>query len=96
MCIPSFVFPMFLFTMGMSIPYALERRYAKGYSGESTLGHMTVYMMPYLLYSLTGFFGLYTYDCLTGIPGLLKCALFSLVCVGLTGLLSKAGIKLKV
>ncbi len=62
-------------------------------SGTATL---TVYMMPYLLYSLTGFFGLYAYDCLTGIPGLLKCALFSLVCVGLTGLLSKAGIKLKV
>lgn len=236
MGILSFVFPMFLFTMGISIPYALERRYAKGYSGESTLGHilsrtlalvlmgvftvnsegdfasalgygknlyrvlmvaaffmiwnvypvgmkakkwlkvsgvmilaflaltyrtpeggyfssrwwgilgiigwtycfcavtyllarkkpariffiwlgliavytllstleaydktawfrflspsgtatLTVYMMPYLLYSLTGFFGLYTYDCLTGIPGLLKCALFSLVCVGLILLL---------
>ena len=34
------VFPMFLFAMGMSIPYALERRFSKGYSGESTLGHI--------------------------------------------------------
>ena len=34
------VFPMFLFAMGMSIPYAIERRFAKGYTGESTLGHI--------------------------------------------------------
>lgn len=29
-----------MFVMGMSIPYALERRYAKGYSGETTLKHI--------------------------------------------------------
>lgn len=36
----DFVFPCFLFAVGMSIPYAIERRYAKGYSVESTLGHI--------------------------------------------------------
>jgi hypothetical protein len=34
------VFPCFLFVVGMSIPFAIERRYAKGLSGESTLGHI--------------------------------------------------------
>lgn len=34
------VFPCFLFTVGMSIPFAIERRYSKGYSGESTIGHI--------------------------------------------------------
>ncbi|ADV42471.1 DUF5009 domain-containing protein [Bacteroides helcogenes] len=34
------VFPCFLFAVGMSIPYAIERRYAKGFSAESTLGHI--------------------------------------------------------
>jgi hypothetical protein len=34
------VFPCFLFAVGMSIPYAIERRYARGLSGESTVGHI--------------------------------------------------------
>lgn len=34
------VFPLFLFVVGMSIPYALENRYHKGYSLESTLKHI--------------------------------------------------------
>lgn len=34
------VFPCFLFVVGMSIPYALERRYAKGNNTISTLGHI--------------------------------------------------------
>ena len=34
------VFPMFLFAMGMSIPYAIERRFAKGIPGEKILGHI--------------------------------------------------------
>lgn len=38
----DFVFPCFLFVMGMSIPYAIENRYAKGLSAESTLGHILV------------------------------------------------------
>ena len=40
MGLSDIVFPMFLFAMGMSIPYALERRIAKGYSTESTLVHI--------------------------------------------------------
>ena len=40
MGLSDIVFPMFLFAMGMSIPYALERRREKGYSTESTLGHI--------------------------------------------------------
>jgi hypothetical protein len=34
------VFPCFLFVVGMSVPFAIERRYAKGLSGESTIGHI--------------------------------------------------------
>lgn len=34
------VFPCFLFAVGMSIPYAIERRYARGLSTESTVGHI--------------------------------------------------------
>ena len=40
MGLADIVFPMFLFAMGMSIPYALERRIAKGYSTESTVLHI--------------------------------------------------------
>ena len=40
MGVADIVFPMFLFAMGMSIPYAIEKRFAKGYSGESTLAHI--------------------------------------------------------
>ncbi len=36
----DFVLPIFLFVVGMSIPFAIERRYAKGLSGESTVGHI--------------------------------------------------------
>ena len=34
------VFPVFLFVVGMSIPFAIERRYSKGLSDISTLGHI--------------------------------------------------------
>jgi heparan-alpha-glucosaminide N-acetyltransferase len=34
------VYPCFLFVVGMSIPFAIERRYNKGMSGESTVGHI--------------------------------------------------------
>jgi heparan-alpha-glucosaminide N-acetyltransferase len=34
------VFPAFLFVVGMSIPFAIERRYAKGKTGESTIRHI--------------------------------------------------------
>jgi predicted acyltransferase len=62
-------------------------------SGTATL---TVYMMPYVLYSLSSMVGLATPDWLSGPLGLLKCVLFSLLCVALTSLLVKFGIKLKI
>ena len=34
------VFPIFLFVVGMSIPFAIERRYSKGFSDLSTLWHI--------------------------------------------------------
>jgi len=34
------VFPCFLFVVGMSVPLAIENRYSKGYSAESTFGHI--------------------------------------------------------
>lgn len=34
------VFPAFLFVVGMSIPYAIEKRYSIGKSGESNIGHI--------------------------------------------------------
>ena len=34
------VFPCFLFAVGMSIPYAIESRYSKGCSPESTVAHI--------------------------------------------------------
>jgi heparan-alpha-glucosaminide N-acetyltransferase len=34
------VFPCFLFVVGLSVPFAIERRYDKGKSGESTFGHI--------------------------------------------------------
>jgi hypothetical protein len=43
------VFPCFLFVMGMSIPFAVERRYAKGLSGESTAGHILARTLALLL-----------------------------------------------
>ena len=36
----DYVFPMFLFAMGMSIPYALDRRMEKGYPLGDTLRHI--------------------------------------------------------
>ena len=40
MGLSDIVFPMFLFAMGLSVPYAIERRHARGFSVESTLGHI--------------------------------------------------------
>ncbi len=40
MGLADIVFPSFLFAVGMSIPYAIERRFSKGYSAESTLRHI--------------------------------------------------------
>lgn len=49
MGLADIVFPMFLFAMGLSIPYALERRFAKGLSGESTVGHILSRTLALLL-----------------------------------------------
>ena len=62
-------------------------------SGTATL---TVYMMPYVLYSINDYIGLYTYGALSGPLGLLKCILFSLLCVGLASGMVRLGIKLKI
>ena len=40
MGLADIVFPLFLFVMGLAIPYAIDRRYEKGRSPESTLGHI--------------------------------------------------------
>ena len=40
MSFADIVYPMFLFAMGMSVPYALENRRAKGCSPESTIRHI--------------------------------------------------------
>jgi predicted acyltransferase len=43
------VFPCFLFVVGMSIPFAVERRYARGMPGESTVGHILSRTLALLL-----------------------------------------------
>lgn len=40
MGLSDIVYPMFLFAVGMSVPYAIDRRYEKGFTTESTLGHI--------------------------------------------------------
>ena len=40
MGLADIVFPLFLFAVGMSIPYALERRFQRLIPGERTLGHI--------------------------------------------------------
>ena len=40
MGLADFVFPCFLFAVGLSIPYAIENRFLKGRSVESTLSHI--------------------------------------------------------
>jgi len=43
------VFPCFLFVVGMSIPYSMERRFSKGLSGVSTVGHILTRSLALLL-----------------------------------------------
>ena len=45
----DYVFPVFLFVVGMSIPFAIERRYSKGASVESTIGHILLRTFALLL-----------------------------------------------
>ena len=63
-------------------------------AGTATL---TCYMMPYLLYSLTDITGFIYPDILLHFPiGLAKCLCFAFVCVGLTYLLGKCRIMLRI
>ena len=45
----DYVLPIFLFVVGMSIPFAIEHRYNKGASGESTIGHILMRTLALLL-----------------------------------------------
>lgn len=49
MGLADIVFPMFLFSVGMSIPYALERRFSKGQSGEGIFGHIFLRSLALIL-----------------------------------------------
>lgn len=63
-------------------------------AGTATL---TCYMMPYLLYGLIGITGFTFSDMLLHFPiGLAKCLGFAFICVGLTYLLGKCRIMLKI
>jgi len=63
-------------------------------AGTSTL---TCYLIPYFLYALFGLISLQLPEFLTtGAVGLLKCFAFSFITIGITALLGKAGLKLKI
>lgn len=49
MGLADIVFPCFLFVVGMSIPFAVERRFSKGLPGESTVGHILMRTLALLL-----------------------------------------------
>lgn len=61
-------------------------------AGTSTL---TCYVMPIFLYSAVRLVGIEPELEISGAAGLAKCLLFSFLCIWLTGLLEKIGIKLK-
>jgi Uncharacterized conserved protein len=63
-------------------------------AGTATL---TCYLMPYVLYSLMSLFGIKFPDYLTnGFAGILNCIAFSFLTIGVTYLLGKVHIKLKI
>ena len=45
----DFVYPTFIFVVGMSVPYAIERRYAKGCSEKSTVAHILLRTLALLI-----------------------------------------------
>ncbi len=49
MGLADFVYPAFLFCVGMSVPYAIDNRYRKGYSGEATAGHILLRVLSLLI-----------------------------------------------
>lgn len=65
-------------------------------AGTATL---TCYLMPYILYAILAITAIGTTRpqwCSSGILGVLSCIVFSFLCVGLTYLLGKVNIKLKI
>lgn len=64
-----------------------------GPAGTATL---TVYMMPYFFYSFWVFLSPDVPPWLSGWAGVLKCALFSALCIASAALLGRIGIKLKI
>lgn len=63
-------------------------------AGTATL---TCYLVPYVLYSLMRIAGLSLPDWITqGAAGLLKCLCFAFLCIGVTALLERCRIKLKI
>jgi len=63
-------------------------------AGTATL---TCYLVPYLLYALFSLLNLQLPEVITtGLLGIIKCILFALMTVGVTALLNKGGIKLKI
>lgn len=43
------VFPCFLFAVGLSIPFAIERRYSKGHTGQAIIGHILTRSLALLI-----------------------------------------------
>jgi predicted acyltransferase len=64
-------------------------------AGTATL---TCYLVPYLLYSISwGFLGFSLPDWMKeGVFGLIKCAVFAFLCIGVTALLERFKIKIKI
>lgn len=64
-------------------------------AGTATL---TCYLMPYLLYSVIyGFLGVSIPGWMReGVPGLIKCALFAFLCIGITAWMERYKIKIKI
>ena len=62
----------------------------------SGLATLTVYMVPYVLYSIGGFLGIGHIHWLEGPLGLVKCALFSMLCLVITTVMVRCGCKLKI
>ncbi|MBP6197828.1 MAG: DUF5009 domain-containing protein [Fermentimonas sp.] len=64
-------------------------------AGTATL---TCYLMPYILYSVIyGFMNISLPEWMKeGIPGLIKCAFFAFLCIGITALMERYKIKIKV
>ena len=97
--------PWVFYCTGISVAfYALfyglvEKGKAHWFNGIKTAGTatLTCYLLPYVVYSIVELTGLrFPVWIATGMAGLLKCLIFSLAIIGLTHLLGKWHIKLKI